>query len=297
MPSLHNTQLIRVCLRGGLGTVTAGRSLKIEAVMGGAPVPIRVLPSTCLLVSPSTGFELAPSMVLNPGPSGGGGLEVKLTLELEIDLSRALPGLMHLNLWSDAVQASEHLAAEHVLILGPGQGQLAAELAENDCSGEDLLSDLADVLEEPVQDSLGAAHLLVLMSTARGILDWAQGGALPSLELVMKDRLRLFGERRSAVLRSAIAARRRPAEAGQEESTKIACSKAEGTSDALFALQPPVCTSGQGTSTPALTAESPSPCDPVVPHPGVAWPVLMLLGIIPSIKRSFTDGKGKADKP
>ena len=266
----------------------ADRSLKLEAVLGGAALPIRMMPAARFLATPSTNFDLASIITFRASEeepasgSGGEGPEAVWTLDLEVDLDGAIPGLMQLNLWSSAPPPAVGvlLASEKVLLLRSGLDQLSVDLVDEGC-GEDLLSDLADVLEVPVKASLGAAHLMVLTDTAEGLLEWSTEAGLVFLEQLVQEQLLLIAERLSAVQAAAAAAAEQsaaPVAAGswQEPSEAAECGAASQQA--------------KGIHTAASSYSS------AAPSPGGAWPLIMLIGIVPSINRSFTDGRGERER-
>ena len=271
-------------LKGRPPRCDADRGLKLEAVLGGAALPIRVLPSTYFLTAPSPNFELASSMTFRASeestpPSGGGGEgpEAVWTLQLEVDLDGARPGLMQLNLWSSTPPAGALLASEKVLLLRSGLEQLAVDLVDEGC-GEDLLADLADVLEVPVRACLGTARLMVLTDTAEGLLEWSEEAGLTSLERLVLEQLYLIAERLSAVQAAAAAVEHSaaPVAAGSRQEPSVAeCGAASQQANVVRT---------------AATSHS------SVPSPGGAWPMIMLIGIVPAIIRSFTDGRGERER-
>ena len=265
----------------------ADRSLKLEAVLGGAALPIRVMPTARFLATPSTNFELASIITFRaseeePAPgSGGEGPEAVWTLDLEVDLDGATPGLMQLNLWSSAPLPALGvlLASEKVLLLRSGLDQLSVDLVDEGC-GEDLLSDLADVLEVPLRASLGTAHLMVLTDTAEGLLEWSTEAGLVFLEQLVQEQLLLIAERLSAVQAAAAAA--------EQLAPPVAAGSWREPSEAAEC--------GAASQQAKVARASASSHSSAAPSPGGAWPLIMLIGIVPSINRSFTDGRGERER-
>ena len=178
--------------------LAAGSQCSVEAVLGGKAMPIRALPGAML---PETDANFSPTASLSFPPTshftssaGTASASPELQIvEFDVDIGKALPGLMRLNVWSSGSPSSLLLASESVLLLGAGLDDVADDLAD-EAGGEDLLADLAYIIDDSPHHS-DASSLRMLLDTAAGLKDWSEAAGCAALGALVLDRIRIIEEK------------------------------------------------------------------------------------------------------
>ena len=224
--------------------------------------------------------------------------------QINVDLSQASPGLMHLNFWSKIRPAAMLISSESILILSPGEETIALELRADVCN-EDLLADLAYVFSSTMEASTSGRQApcesqveQAVLETALDLRSWSEASGFPNLLSLIDrriSRLRVSGSGSAAEevtgaspIDVALSSRTSPGavQAGATTSSEFEyvdvtdqrCSKAQG---------------GQPSSPIPQTLQQDSELAP----PSAAWPLIHLAGLVSAAIRSFTDGTGEKSFP
>ena len=181
------------------------KQLNLEATQSGVAVPIRANPLSANLQpgpSPPQEFDISAGFSFSPLTECGDVDPGKvLRLKFEVDLSRALPGLLVFNLWSstDKPLVPRLLATGCALLLPKGMEHVSEDL--NRAGGEDLLADLADILavnapttkssqlSRTMSPSDSVLHRRQLLVAAKDILEWSREAGLHHLEHLASDQV------------------------------------------------------------------------------------------------------------
>ena len=180
--------------------------LKLEATQSGVAVPIRAMLLSTSNMQPGVlrpqEFDISAGVSFSPLTESGvvdpRGL---LRLEFQLDLSRALPGLLVFNLWSstDKPLVPMLLATGSALLLHKGLERVSEDLIRTKYAlGEDLLPDLAEILaiNDPytkssrmMNSSDTVLHKRQLLIVAKDILEWSREAGLHHLERLASDQV------------------------------------------------------------------------------------------------------------
>ena len=208
VPGPQNAVSFSISLEVQTSSNLSSLMLKLEATQNGIAVPIRAaLLSTNVKPGPLQiqEFDVSAGFSLNPLPGAVDPVRVQ-KLEFQVDLSRALPGLIVINLWSstDKPLVPMLLATGSALLLPKGLEQVSEELnhAAYAC-GEDLLADLADILavNAPATKSSQLSRLnpsdtvlykRQLLAAAKDILEWSWEAGLHHLECLVSDQIEIL---------------------------------------------------------------------------------------------------------
>ena len=276
------------------------QAFKVEAVLHGAAVPVRLIPAPALADAPSFFSPLA-EIALSASPqtnedinsswkgmSDSTALRVPChnALNVEIDLRQVTtPGLLQINLWSSPPaninQVSSLMATNSVLLIHGDDARVADEINGEAC-GEELLADLAEVLlaaseEADIDlhplDGTSRSRLSITLDVISDLLEWSRATGCENLERLL-DSCETNIKAKLATIPMAAAAL-----------TTDSASDHVGKQAASYAPQAPVL--------PPVATRTSLTSDRSRIHL-ICWSMMQLSGLVTSaIPRSMTEGRGE----
>ena len=263
--------------------------LKLEATLNGIAKPIRAASHPHVpQLSQTTRFHDSARLSVNS--AGNNDL---IILEVDVDLNQASPGLLVFNIWSTSAPSGSLLTSGCALLLAQEEGYVLGDLTDEACGGEDLLSDLADILDASSassQHTSAVPPLSILLDAAEDILKWSRDEGRASLERLILDKAQVLRQRLNA---------NKAASGGESQAASI------GTNSD----QPAPWGSGPGSGPGSGSVEHPPKLDvcnvtcgsAVKPQDPwdrkqfhlICWSVMQVTGnLVVAIWKSMTRGKG-----